>query len=122
MGEFNNVPVADMAPITIMGHKTYGVFIEPGMGLRWNDAHGTAVDDQAEGQCWVVSGHHYNGGCCYDYGNAETYSRDNSNGSQGTFYEGAMTAALTKAYESGAPVAGSVPTPGAPNQYAGRSR
>src|SRR5215471_11147284 len=27
MGGFNNVPVADIAPITIMGHKAYGVFI-----------------------------------------------------------------------------------------------
>ena len=34
MGGFNNLPVADMAPITVMGHKAYGVFIEPGMGLR----------------------------------------------------------------------------------------
>ncbi len=50
MGGFNNLPVADMAPITIMGHKAYGVFITPGMGLRQNDAKGTAVDDQAEGQ------------------------------------------------------------------------
>ena len=49
MGGFNNLPIADMAPITIMGHKAYGVFIEPGMGLRQNDAKGTAVDDQAEG-------------------------------------------------------------------------
>ena len=49
MGGFNNLPLADMAPITIMGHKAYGVFIAPGMGLRQNDAKGTAVDDQAEG-------------------------------------------------------------------------
>ena len=47
MGGFNNLPVADMAPITIMGHKAYGLFIEPGMGLRVDDAKGTAVDDQA---------------------------------------------------------------------------
>src|ERR1051326_2765656 len=33
MGGFNNLPIADMAPITIMGHKAYGVFIAPGMGL-----------------------------------------------------------------------------------------
>src|ERR1022692_3872089 len=26
MGGFNNVPVADWAPVTIMGHKVYGVF------------------------------------------------------------------------------------------------
>ena len=37
MGGFNNLPIADMAPITIMGHKAYGVFIAPGMGLRNND-------------------------------------------------------------------------------------
>src|SRR5215468_8662154 len=29
MGGFNNLPIADMAPITIMGHKVYGVFIAP---------------------------------------------------------------------------------------------
>jgi hypothetical protein len=34
MGGFNNLPVADMAPITIMGHKAYGVFIAPGMSFR----------------------------------------------------------------------------------------
>jgi hypothetical protein len=88
MGGFNNLPVADMAPITIMGHKAYGVFIEPGMGLRLNDARGTAVDDQAEGQYWVVNGHHYNSGCCFDYGNAETDSRDDGNGTMETTYYG----------------------------------
>jgi hypothetical protein len=91
MGGFNNLPVADMAPVTIMGHKVYGVFIEPGMGLRWNDAHGTAVDDQAEGQYWVINGHHYNNGCCFDYGNAETDSRDDGNGTMETTYFGNAT-------------------------------
>ncbi|HEY5913833.1 MAG TPA: arabinofuranosidase catalytic domain-containing protein [Verrucomicrobiae bacterium] len=88
MGGFNNIPLADMAPVTLMGHKVYGVFIEPGMGLRWNDAKGTAVDDQAEGQYWVISGHHYNSGCCFDYGNAETDSRDDGNGTMETTYYG----------------------------------
>jgi hypothetical protein len=88
MGGLNNLPVADMAPITIMGHKAYGVFIEPGMGLRWNDAKGTAVDDQAEGQYWVINGHHFNSGCCFDYGNAETDSRDDGNGTMETTYYG----------------------------------
>jgi hypothetical protein len=88
MGGFNNVPVADMAPITIMGHKAYGVFIEPGMGLRQDDAKGTAVDDQAEGQYWVINGQHYNSGCCFDYGNAEIDSRDDDNGTMETTYFG----------------------------------
>ncbi|HLN22217.1 MAG TPA: arabinofuranosidase catalytic domain-containing protein [Bacteroidales bacterium] len=88
MGGFNNLPVADMAPVTLMGHKVYGVFIEPGMGLRDDDPVGTAVDDQAEGQYWVISGHHYNSGCCFDYGNAETDSRDDGDGTMETTYYG----------------------------------
>jgi len=88
MGGFNNLPIADMAPITIMGHKVYGVFIAPGMGLRQNDVKGTAVDDQAEGQYWVINGRHYNSGCCFDYGNAEIDSRDDDNGTMETTYYG----------------------------------
>ncbi|MBN9662580.1 MAG: lamin tail domain-containing protein [Acidobacteria bacterium] len=91
MGGFNNLPVADMAPVTLMGHKVYGVFIAPGMGLRLNDVKGTAVDDQAEGQYWVINGHHYNSGCCFDYGNAETDSRDDGNGTMETTYYGNAT-------------------------------
>jgi hypothetical protein len=92
MGGFNNLPLADMAPVTIMGHKAYGVFIAPGMGLRQDDAKGTAVDDQAEGQYWVINGHHYNSGCCFDYGNAEIDSRDDNNGTMETTYYGNATA------------------------------
>jgi len=91
MGGFNNVPVADMAPISIMGHKVYGIFIEPGMGLREDDPKGVAVDDQAEGEFWVVSGKHYNGGCCFDYGNAETDSHDDDAGTMETTYFGTAT-------------------------------
>jgi hypothetical protein len=91
LGGFNTLPLADMAPITIMGHKVYGVFIEPGMGLRQNDVKGTAVDDQAEGQYWVVSGKHFNAGCCFDYGNAEIDSRDDDNGTMETLYFGNAT-------------------------------
>ena len=91
MGGVNNLPIADMAPVTIMGHKVYGVFIEPGMGLRQNDVKGTAVDDQAQGQYWVVNGHHFNSGCCFDYGNAEIDSRDDDNGTMETLYFGNAT-------------------------------
>ena len=91
MGGFNNVPIADMAPVTVMGHKVYGVFIEPGMGLRDDDPVGTAVDDQAEGQYWVINGLHYNSGCCFDYGNAEIDSRDDGNGTMETTYYGNAT-------------------------------
>ena len=88
MGGANNLPIADMAPITISGHKAYGVFIEPGMGLRNNDTRGIAVDDQPEGMYWVINGRHFNDGCCYDYGNAEIDSRDDGNGTMETAYYG----------------------------------
>jgi hypothetical protein len=73
------------------GHKAYGVFIEPGMGLRDNNPVGTAVDDQPEDQYWVIDGRHYNGGCCFDYGNAEIDSRDDGNGTMETTYYGNST-------------------------------
>ncbi len=92
MGGFNNLPIADMAPITVSGHKAYGVFIEPGMGLRNNDTRGIAVDDQPEGMYWVLNGQHFNGGCCFDYGNAEIDSRDDGNGTMETTYYGNATA------------------------------
>jgi hypothetical protein len=84
MGGFDNIPVADMAPITVMGHKAYGVFISPGVGFRWNDAKGSAVRDEAQGQYWVINGHHYNGDCCFNYGNVETDSRFNGSGTMET--------------------------------------
>src|SRR6201993_4908537 len=52
LGGFNTLPIADMAPITIGGHKVYGVFIEPGMGLRQNDTKGTGErGERGGGKC-----------------------------------------------------------------------
>ena len=58
MGGFDNLPIADTAPITISGHKAYGVFIAPGMGLRDNNTNGIAAGDQPEGMYWVIDGQH----------------------------------------------------------------
>ena len=92
LGGFDNLPIADMAPITISGHQAYGVFIAPGMGLRNNHPTGTAVGDEPEGMYWVIDGHHFNDGCCFDYGNAEIDSRDDGNGTMETSYFGNATA------------------------------
>jgi non-reducing end alpha-L-arabinofuranosidase len=73
-----------MAPITISGHKAYGVFIEPGMGLRDDDPTGTATGDEPEGMYWVIDGQHYNDGCCFDFGNAEIDSHDDGDGTMET--------------------------------------
>jgi Alpha-L-arabinofuranosidase B, catalytic/Alpha-L-arabinofuranosidase B (ABFB) domain/Concanavalin A-like lectin/glucanases superfamily/Lamin Tail Domain/NPCBM-associated, NEW3 domain of alpha-galactosidase len=92
LGGFNNLPVADMAPITLGGHKAYGVFIEPGMGLRDDDTTGIATGDQPEGMYWVLDGQHFNDGCCFDFGNAEIDSHDDGNGTMETSYFGNATA------------------------------
>jgi hypothetical protein len=88
MGGADNLPIADMAPVTTGGHKVYGVFIAPGMGLRDDNTNGIATGDQPEGMYWVVDGQHFNDGCCNDYGNAEIDSRDDGNGTMETSYYG----------------------------------
>jgi hypothetical protein len=62
-GAFDTQPIADMAPITIGGHKAYGVYIMPGMGFRNNNATGIAVNDEPEGIYYVIDGTHYDSGC-----------------------------------------------------------
>src|SRR4051812_17613239 len=89
---YDNLPIADMAPITINGHKAYGVFIMPGMGLRNNNARDLAINDEPEGIYYVVDGKHYDSGCCFDYGNSSTNSRAVGTGTMETTYYGTSTA------------------------------
>ncbi|MFJ9250888.1 MULTISPECIES: arabinofuranosidase catalytic domain-containing protein [unclassified Streptomyces] len=67
-------------PVTVNGHKVYGVDIVGQTGYRDNSTTGIAVNGQAEGMYMVASGTHVNSGCCFDYGNAETSTTDTGNG------------------------------------------
>ena len=67
---------ADALPVTAGGHQVYGVSISPGMGYRNNRTSGVAVKGEPEGMYMVSSGTHFNSGCCFDYGNAETSGTD----------------------------------------------
>ncbi|QFY05888.1 alpha-N-arabinofuranosidase [Nonomuraea phyllanthi] len=87
-GGYDNLAVATAAPITVGGHKAYGVYVAPGTGYRNNNTNGVATGDQPEGMYAIFDGTHYNGGCCFDYGNAETNSRDNGNGRMEAIYFG----------------------------------
>ncbi|GII25992.1 arabinofuranosidase catalytic domain-containing protein [Planosporangium mesophilum] len=87
-GGYDNLADATAAPITINGHKAYGVFVAPGTGYRNNNTNGVATGDQPEGMYAIFDGTHYNGGCCFDYGNAERNSRDNGNGTMEAIYFG----------------------------------
>ncbi|KAH8881029.1 alpha-L-arabinofuranosidase [Thozetella sp. PMI_491] len=85
---YDNLASAIGAPVTLNGQKAYGVFISPGTGYRNNAASGIATGDAAEGMYAVLDGTHYNGGCCFDYGNAEVSSRDTGNGHMEAIYFG----------------------------------
>ncbi|GAA1534697.1 alpha-L-arabinofuranosidase B [Dactylosporangium maewongense] len=87
-GGYDNLANATAAPVTVGGHKVYGVFVAPGTGYRNNATNGIARGDQPEGMYAIFDGTHYNGGCCFDYGNAETNSRDNGNGTMEAIYFG----------------------------------
>jgi hypothetical protein len=87
-GGYDNLAIATAAPVSVGGHKAYGVFVAPGTGYRNNSTNGVAKGDAAEGMYAIFDGTHYNAGCCFDYGNAETNSRDNGNGTMEALYFG----------------------------------
>ncbi|MEU4219685.1 alpha-L-arabinofuranosidase B [Actinoplanes sp. NPDC026623] len=87
-GGYDNLADAKAAPITVGGQKAYGVYVAAGTGYRNNNTNGIATGDQPEGMYAIFDGTHYNGGCCFDYGNAERNSRDNGNGTMEAIYFG----------------------------------
>ncbi|KAJ1567119.1 hypothetical protein HK405_007085 [Cladochytrium tenue] len=88
---YDNLAAAIGAPVTLNGQKAYGVFIAPGTGYRNNAAVGTATGDAAEGMYAVLDGTHYNGNCCFDYGNAETSTLDTGDAHMEALYFGTFT-------------------------------
>jgi len=71
---------ADAVPITLAGHKVYGISVPAGVGYRNNSPAHTAVNGQPEGVYMVTSALYLNDKCCFDFGNAETNSLDNQAG------------------------------------------
>jgi hypothetical protein len=84
----DNLANATSAPTTLNGHKAYGVYVATGTGYRNNRTNGIATGDASEGEYAIFDGTHYNGGCCFDYGNAETNSNDDGNGTMEAIYFG----------------------------------
>ncbi|KAF2820752.1 ArabFuran-catal-domain-containing protein [Ophiobolus disseminans] len=87
----DNLASAIGAPVTLNGQKAYGVFVSPGTGYRNNAVKGSATGDAPEGMYAVLDGTHYNGACCFDYGNAETNNLDTGNGHMEAIYYGDST-------------------------------
>lgn len=85
---FDQPADASAAPVTLNGQEAYGVYISPGMGYRIDETNGIATGNQPEGIYAVLDGTHYNDGCCFDYGNAETDNDDDGNGHMEAIYFG----------------------------------
>ena len=75
-GGFDFVASAVGAPVTLNGAKAYGVFVSPGTGYRRDQTNGVATGNDPEGIYAVLDGTHFNGACCFDYGNAEMSNTD----------------------------------------------
>lgn len=53
---------------------------DPGFGYHVDKTTGIATGNDPESIYAVMSGTHYNGGCCFDYGNSEVNDRDDGCG------------------------------------------
>jgi hypothetical protein len=79
-GKQNHGANATALPLTVNGHKVYGLYFSGDVGYRDDATSGVAKNGAPEGAYMVASGTHVNNKCCFDYGNAETNNRDNGNG------------------------------------------
>ena len=86
----DNLANATAAPVTVGGHQAYGVYVAPGTGYRDDSTSGIATGDQPEGEYAIFDGTHFNGGCCFDYGNAEINNDDDGNGTMEAIYFGTI--------------------------------
>ena len=93
----SDVPAKAMAlPVKLNGHHAYGVLIKPGMGYRTGcngctikTGKGMATGDEPQSMYMITSQSDLVDGCCFDYGNAETSSNDDGNGTMEAVYFGA---------------------------------
>src|ERR1039457_4070157 len=95
-GTPDNPANATALPVTINGHSTYGILIKPGIGYRTGctgcnikTGNGMVKGDDPQTMYMVTGQNNLVDGCCFDYGNAETSSNDDGNGTMETVYFGA---------------------------------
>jgi hypothetical protein len=84
----DNLADATALQFTASGHTVYGVHITSGIGYRIDATSGIATGDEAETEYMVTSGTFVNGGCCFDYGNAETNNSDDGSATMEAVYFG----------------------------------
>jgi len=77
--------------VTVGGNAVYAAYFEGGMGYRIDHTKGVATGNNPETLYMVTSGTHVNGGCCFDYGNAEVNNNDDGAGTMEAIYFGNCT-------------------------------
>lgn len=93
LGQRHKLVNASRHKITV-GHgatqtQVYGMWFDPGYGYHVDNTTGVATGNDPESIFAVMSGDHFNGGCCFDYGNSETDDRDDGCGAMEAIYFGA---------------------------------
>jgi hypothetical protein len=75
-------------PVTVAGHKVFGVKVTPGVGYRVDKTKGVATGSHPEGTYMVTSSDLVNPFCCFDYGNTETSHHDDGSATMDAIYWG----------------------------------
>lgn len=91
----DNPADASALKVSVNGHTAYGILIKAGIGYRTGcsgcnvkSGNGMVKGDAPESMYWITSQKDLIDGCCFDYGNAETTSNDDGNGTMETLYFG----------------------------------
>jgi hypothetical protein len=100
VGGKDNPTAAGTETFSLAGRKVYALYIKPANSF-WRDGHTTGVPTgaQPEGVYMVTSGKHFNGGCCFDYGNSETTRKPDGAGAMDAIYFGTSCWFNSSAYK-----------------------
>jgi len=77
---------ASRRSLSVDGQRVYAAYFENGNGYRNDCTSGVATADEPETIYMVTDSTHFNGGCCFDYGNAETNNDDDGKGTMECVY------------------------------------
>ena len=79
--------------LTLSGHKAYSLYINPNNSY-WVDSSksGVPLGAEPEAMYMVTNSKHYNGGCCFDYGNSEVDRKADGSGAMDALNFSSITA------------------------------
>lgn len=79
--------------LTLSGHKAYSLYINPNNSY-WVDASksGMPLGAEPEAMYMVTNSKHFNGGCCFDYGNSEVDRKADGSGAMDALNFSSITA------------------------------